>query len=64
MAFTVMLILVALNPAAGSAQTQSCTNCTLYAITELNLRQEPSLDARGPPLHPGAGRRYTGEPVR
>src|SRR5215216_7155593 len=44
MAFTVTLVLVALNPAAGSAQTQSCTNCTLYAITELNLRQEPSLD--------------------
>ena len=44
-AFTVMLLLVALNPAAGSAQSQSCTNCTLYAITELNLRQEPSLDA-------------------
>jgi uncharacterized protein YgiM (DUF1202 family) len=43
-AITVML-LVALNPAAGSAQSQSCTNCTLYAITELNLRQEPSLDA-------------------
>jgi uncharacterized protein YgiM (DUF1202 family) len=43
--FTVMLLLVALNPAAGSAQSQSCTNCTLYAITELNLRQEPSLDA-------------------
>ena len=44
-AFTVMLLLVALNPVAGSAQSQSCTNCTLYAITELNLRQEPSLDA-------------------
>ena len=44
-AFTVMLVLVALNPEAGSAQSQSCTNCTLYAITELNLRQEPSLDA-------------------
>ena len=44
-AFTVMLVLMALNPAAGSAQSQSCTNCTLYAITELNLRQEPSLDA-------------------
>src|SRR5215211_757178 len=44
-AFAVMLFLVALNPAAGSAQTQSCTNCTLYAITELNLRQEPSLTA-------------------
>lgn len=44
-AFTVMLLLVALNPATGSAQSQSCTNCTLYARTELNLRQEPSLTA-------------------
>ena len=44
-AFSVMLFLVGLNPATGSAQTQSCTNCTLYAITELNLRQEPSLTA-------------------
>lgn len=44
-AITVMLLLVTLNPTAGSAQSQSCTNCTLYAITELNLRQEPSLDA-------------------
>src|SRR5215218_10201096 len=43
-AITVLLFLVTLNPAAGSAQTQSCTNCTLYAITELNLRKEPSLD--------------------
>ena len=42
-AFTVMLLLVAFNPAAGSAQT--CTNCTVYARTELNLRQGPSLDA-------------------
>jgi uncharacterized protein YraI len=60
MAFTVMLLLVALNPAAGSAQT--CTNCTLYAITELNLRQEPSLDAAvlrfipaGAPVHRTSG---------
>lgn len=43
MAFTVMLFLVALDPAAGSAQ--SCTNCTLYARTELNLREGPSLDS-------------------
>ena len=43
MAFTVMLFLAALDPAAGSAQ--SCTNCTLYARTELNLREEPSLDS-------------------
>jgi uncharacterized protein YgiM (DUF1202 family) len=62
MTFTVMLILVALNPATGSAQTQSCTNCTLYAITELNLRQEPSLDAAVlrfipalAPVHRGTG---------
>ena len=61
-AFTVMLFLVALNPAAGSAQTQSCTNCTLYAITELNLRQEPSLTApvlrfipAEAPVHRGTG---------
>jgi uncharacterized protein YraI len=60
MAFTVMLLVVALNPAAGSAQT--CTNCTLYAITELNLRQEPSLDAAvlrfipaGAPVHRTSG---------
>jgi uncharacterized protein YgiM (DUF1202 family) len=43
--FTVMVLLVGLNPATGSAQSQSCTNCTLYARTELNLRQGPSLDA-------------------
>jgi uncharacterized protein YgiM (DUF1202 family) len=61
-AFTVMLFLVALNPATGSAQTQSCTNCTLYAITELNLRQEPSLTApvlrfipAQAPVHRGTG---------
>ena len=62
MAFTVMLVLVALNPAAGSAQTQSCTNCTLYAITEINLRKEPSLDGAVlrfipalAPVHRGTG---------
>jgi uncharacterized protein YraI len=44
-AITVMLLLLVLSPAAGSAQTQACTNCTLYAVTELNLRQDPSLDA-------------------
>jgi len=59
-ALTVMLLLLALNPAAGSAQ--SCTNCTLYARTELNLRQEPSLDAAvlrfipaGAPVHRTTG---------
>src|SRR5215212_4153434 len=62
MAFTVMLVLVALNPTAGSAQTQSCTNCTLYAITELNLRQDPSLEGAvlrfipaQAPVHRGTG---------
>ena len=43
MALTVTLFLVALDPATGSAQ--SCTNCTLYARTELNLREGPSLDS-------------------
>jgi uncharacterized protein YgiM (DUF1202 family) len=63
MTFLMMVMLVALNPAAGSAQSQSCTNCTLYARTELNLRQGPSLDAAvlrfipaGAPVH-----RTTGE---
>jgi uncharacterized protein YgiM (DUF1202 family) len=62
MAFTAMLFLVALNPATGGAQTKSCTDCTLYAITELNLRQEPSLDAAvlrfipaQAPVHRGTG---------
>jgi uncharacterized protein YgiM (DUF1202 family) len=57
---TVVLLLLALNPAAGSAQ--SCTNCTLYARTELNLRQGPSLDAAvlrfipaGAPVHRTTG---------
>jgi uncharacterized protein YgiM (DUF1202 family) len=61
-AITMVMLLVALNPAAGSAQTQSCTNCTLYAITELNLRQQPSLDAAvlrfipmGAPVHRTSG---------
>src|SRR5215207_3870059 len=61
-AITVVMLLVALNPAAGSAQSQSCTNCTLYAITELNLRQQPSLDAAvlrfipmGAPVHRTSG---------
>ena len=61
-AITVMLLLVALTPVVGSAQSQSCTNCTLYAITELNLRQQPSLDAAvlrfipmGAPVHRTSG---------
>ena len=42
-ALTVTLFVAALDPTAGSAQ--SCTNCTLYARTELNLREGPSLDS-------------------
>jgi uncharacterized protein YraI len=64
-AFTVMLLLVAFNPVAGSAQT--CTNCTLYARTELNLRQGPSLDAAvvrfipaGAPVHRTTGAESNG----
>ena len=44
-AFTVMLLLVGAQPGNRERPVPSCTNCTLYAITELNLRQEPSLDA-------------------
>jgi uncharacterized protein YraI len=64
-AFTVMLLLVAFNPLTGSAQT--CTNCTLYARTELNLRQGPSLDAAvvrfipaGAPVHRTTGAESNG----
>jgi uncharacterized protein YraI len=59
-ALTVTMLLVALNPAAGSAQSQSCTNCTLYAITELNLRQGPSLTAAVLRFIPAAGAGHQG----
>ena len=59
-AIAVSLLLVARCPAEGSART--CTNRTLYAITGLNLRHEPSLDAAvlrfiptGPPVHHTSG---------
>ena len=46
---------------------QSCTDCTVYAVTELNLRQEPSLDAavlrfipRGAPAYRRAGAEMNG----
>jgi uncharacterized protein YgiM (DUF1202 family) len=61
-AFTLVLLAVALNPVVGIAQSETCTNCTLYAITELNLRQEPSLEAAvlrfipaGAAVHRGSG---------
>ena len=41
----VVLAALAIMPATGLAQTQPCSDCTLYAVTELNLRQEPSLEA-------------------
>jgi uncharacterized protein YraI len=41
-AFAVLVAALAA-PLSGAAQT--CTNCVLYAYTELNLRQEPSIDA-------------------
>jgi uncharacterized protein YraI len=37
------LLLALLAPMAGAAQ--SCTSCVVYAITEINLRQEPNIDA-------------------
>jgi uncharacterized protein YraI len=59
-AFTAMLSVITINPAGGSAQ--SCTNCTVYAITELNLRQGPSIDSAvlrfipaGAPVQRGTG---------
>jgi uncharacterized protein YgiM (DUF1202 family) len=49
------------NPGTGLAQDQECADC-LYAVTELNLRQEPSLDAtvlrfvpQGAPVLPAVG---------
>jgi uncharacterized protein YraI len=38
-----VLVAMLVSPVVGLAQ--SCTDCTLYAVTELNLRQDPSLDA-------------------
>ena len=37
--------LLALPFGAATAQMQTCVNCTLYARTELNLRQQPSITA-------------------
>ena len=38
------LLLIGLLLAPSAANAQTCATCTLYAITELNLRQGPSLD--------------------
>lgn len=42
-AWAVAAIALLASPAIGFAQT--CTDCTLYAVAELNLRQNPSLEA-------------------
>ena len=39
------VVLMATALGLGGAAAQTCTNCELYAVEELNLRQEPSLDA-------------------
>ena len=56
---------VSLFPATGAAQ--SCADCPVYARTELNLRQNPSLDAAvlrvvpaGAPLERRAGAEVNG----
>jgi uncharacterized protein YraI len=43
LALGAMLLALVVTPIASDAQAQTCTNCVLYAGTELNLRQEPSL---------------------
>lgn len=66
-----LLVLVALTAALLlpplSAGAQTCTTCTLYAITELNLRQDPSIDApilrfvpAGAPVHRTEGAEVNG----
>ena len=54
-------------PGSRERSDQSCTNCTLYARTELNLRQGPSLDAAvlrfipaGAPVHRTTGAESNG----
>ncbi|MCC7023918.1 MAG: SH3 domain-containing protein [Thermomicrobiales bacterium] len=61
----VLLAALLLPPLGASAQT--CTSCTLYAITELNLRQDPSIDApvlrfvpAGSPVYRSAGAEVNG----
>jgi uncharacterized protein YraI len=44
-ALMVVATLLALPFSTATGQMQSCVNCTLYARTELNLRQQPSITA-------------------
>jgi uncharacterized protein YgiM (DUF1202 family) len=44
--FVVGAIALALPFSAARGQTQSCVNCTLYARTELNLREQPDVNAK------------------
>jgi hypothetical protein len=60
------VLALTINPDAGRAQEQECADC-LYAVTELNLRQEPSLEAdvlrfvpQGAPVVPATGEETNG----
>lgn len=57
-ALTVVALLLTSNLSGGAAQ--SCTDCRVYAVAELNLRQEPWLDAAAFRFIPG-GAPVTGE---
>jgi uncharacterized protein YraI len=41
----VLILALPISAATGQVQSQSCVDCTLYAITELNLRQQPDINA-------------------
>ena len=58
--FGSLVLALGLIPVTGGAQ--ECAECVSYAATELNLRQDPTLDApvlhivpEGSPLQPAAG---------
>jgi uncharacterized protein YraI len=59
---TLAVLAAALLLPSLSASAQTCTTCTLYASTELNLRQDPSIGSpvlrfvpAGAPVHRTAG---------
>jgi uncharacterized protein YgiM (DUF1202 family) len=60
-----LVLALGLTPTTGGAQ--ECTDCVIYAATELNLRQEPALEApvlrlvpEGSPLQQSAGNETNG----
>jgi uncharacterized protein YraI len=53
------LVVSLLNPSPVSAQT--CTDCEVYAATELNLRQDPSADSAVLRIIPSGGVIYRTE---